>query len=273
MLQKTMALILFVFSLLLFATNAYSKHLTLYLPIMDDSPQQHLFYHELLKTALQEAGHDVTLVSKKLPQLRIKKYMKKGELSAFWALESEALNKKYIPIKVGLTDGLISKRVLLIKKGDQSLYDTVKNLDDFRSLNLVAGMGKDWFDVDIWRKNDLKYKESSGNWKSIFKMIPYGRDYHYISRGVNEINAEAQEYPGLDIEKKLLFNYNHESYFYLSKTGVHGGGQYKDIIEKAMINAQNSGLIKRLIKKYWPETLKTLNVENRIELYLDNPSL
>jgi len=51
-------------------------------------------------------------------------------------------------------------------------------------------MGSKWFDINIWKENNLKYKESSGNWKSIFRKIPYGRDYNYISRGVNEIIAE-----------------------------------------------------------------------------------
>tara|TARA_R110001583_G_scaffold21088_1_gene80252 strand:- start:18080 stop:18895 length:816 start_codon:yes stop_codon:yes gene_type:complete len=271
MFKKNRRLALSICSLLFLVTSAHSDHLTLYVPIMDDSPQQHLFFHDLLNRALKEAGHELTLVSKKLPQLRIKKYMDEGELSIFWALESAALNKKYIPIKVGLTDGFIGKRVLLIKEGDQFLYDSVKNLNDFQQLNLVAGMGRGWFDVDIWEKNQLKYKESSGNWKSIFKMIPYGRDYHYISRGVNEIISEATQYPDLEIEKKLVFIYDRDFYFYLSKTGTHSGNEFKNIIEKAMINAEKSGLIKKLNEKYWPDVLKQLNYDSRIKIHLEMP--
>lgn len=262
-----------ILSLLFWVTNAHSDEITLYAPIMEDSPQQHLFFHDLIKTALEEFGHKTVLVSKKLPQLRIKKYMDKGELSFFWSLENAQLNEKYIAIKVGLTDGLIGKRVLLIKKGEQPIYDQVKNLQDFKQLDLVAGMGKGWFDVEIWKKNGLKYKESSGNWRSIFKMIPHGRDYNYISRGVNEIQVEAKEYTNLEIEKNLLFNYDHDCYFYLSKVGHHSGVQYKKIIEQAMINAQKSGLIQRLIEKHWPDALSTVNADERIEIHLDIPSL
>ncbi|WP_413700451.1 hypothetical protein ACLKMH_00710 [Psychromonas sp. KJ10-10] len=132
-------------------------------------------------------------------------------------------------------------------------------------------MGKGWFDVEIWKKNGLKYKESSGSWRSIFKMIPHGRDYNYISRGVNEVLADSKQYPKLDIEKKLLFNYDHDCYFYLSKAGNHSASQHQDVIEKAMIHAQKTGLIKRLIKKHWPQALDILNVDSRIEIHLDLP--
>lgn len=258
-------------SFLFLTSTATSDVIKLHIPIVDDSPLLHLFFHELLNTAIKDLGHTPELIVTTLPQLRIKNQLEKGDLSIYWSIETEQANKQYIPIKVGLTEGLIGKRILFIKKGDQHLYDSVKTLADFRRLNLVAGMGQRWFDVSIWKENNLKYKESIGNWKSIFKMIPYGRDYNYISRGINEIITEEKQYPKLDIETKLVLIYDRDFIFYLSKAGVNAGAQYKEIIELALTKAQKSGLIKRLVNKYWSSDFKQLNYENRIKIHLKTP--
>ncbi|WP_354623182.1 hypothetical protein [Psychromonas sp. MME2] len=241
------------------------------MPIVDESPQLHLFFHELLETAITEIGQTPQLISTRLPQRRIKSYLDQGLISIYWAIEHDEEDKKYIPIKVGLTAGLIGQRILLIKNGDQNIYSKVDDLDSFRELGLVAGMGKDWFDISVWKANKLLYKEAHGNWKSIFKMIPYGRDYNYISRGINEILVEAEEYDDLQIESKLVLIYNRDFQFYLSKNGVNSGEKYQQIIELAIKNAQKSGLIDRLVNKYWGDAFKRLNYENRVKIYLQTP--
>lgn len=269
---KKIKLIFFGFlSFPLLISPAYSDVISLHVPIFDESPQLHLFFHELLITAIEDVGHTPKLISVKSPQPRIIRKMDQGKISISWSVETEDANKKYIPIEIGLTKGLIGKRLLLIKKGEQHLYDGVKNLDDFRSLNLVAGMGSKWFDINIWNKNNLKYKKCSGNWKSIFKMIPYGRDYNYISRGINEIVAEQKQYPNLEIETNLLLIYDRDIRFYLSKTGKNAGAKYKDVVELAIKNAEKSGLIDRLVTKYWAEDFKDLNYDKRIKIHLEMP--
>ncbi len=237
-----------------------------------DSAGHHLFYHELLTTALKEIGHTPILTVSNTPHLRSKQYLDSGITSIFWMLETKERNQRYIPIEVGLTDGLIGKRILLIKKGEQSHYDKVKNLDDFRGLNLTAAMGLKWFDAKVWRANHLKYKEFIGNWASLFKMLEKDRGFDYFARGVNEIISEAKLHSGLAIEQKLLLIYERDFRFYLSKTGPNAGAQYKDIIASAMIKAKESGLITRLVNKYWGNDIKSLHYDERIKIYLDSPS-
>lgn len=253
-------------------TKAYSDVITLHVPIVDESPKLHLFFHELLETAIEEIGHTPQLITTTLPQLRIKNHLDQGLISIYWSVANDEQDKKYIPIKVGLTGGLIGQRILLIKKGEQNIYKDVDSLDSFRALNLVAGMGKNWFDINIWKANNLAYKESSGNWKSIFKMIPYGRDYNYISRGINEVLIEAEEYDNLQIESKLVLIYNRDFQFYLSKNGINAGAKHQHIIDLAIKNAQESGLIVRLVNKYWGDDFKRLNYDNRVKIYLQTPN-
>ena len=251
---------------------AYGASITLHVPILTDSPKLHLYFHELLKRSITDIGHTAKLVTQELPHLRIKHYLDSGRISIFWMVESSARNEQYTPIKMGLTNGLIGKRILLIRSGNQYKFNNTKTLEDFRKLNLLGGIGHKWFDVEVWKMNQLGYIEQHGNWRAIFNQVAAGRDYDYFSRGINEIVNEAPQYPGLSIEKNLVFIYNRDFRFYLSKQGEHAGTKYKDIIEKALEQAKKSGLIDKLVNKYWGRNLEKLDFKNRTKLYLKTPN-
>ena len=238
---------------------------------LEDSPKLHLYFHELLETALIEDGQTITLITEKTPHLRAKYNLDYGDISIFWMLQSKERDEKYIPINIKLTEGLIGKRILLIKKGNQHIFDKVKTLEDFRVLNLYGAIGKKWFDIKVWEENNLKYIEHRGSWKSIFKILSFRTSYDYFSRGLNEISVEAKEYPLVEIEKRLVLIYDRDFIFYLSKDGSNAGAQYKDIIQSALVKAKESGLIKRLVKKYWDKDFEELDYDNRIKLYLKTP--
>ena len=259
--------------LLLHTTITYAEQIRISIPKVSDSPNQHLFYHELLSLAIKEIGHTPILTVSDVPQLRIKQYLDNGEISIYWMLETPERNLRYIPVEVDITNGLIGQRILLIKNGDQGLYDQVKSLEDFRSLDLVGGMGLGWFDASVWQANDLPYKEYTGNWKSIFKMTANGREFDYFARGVNEVTLEHNQYPELQIESKLLFIYDRDFRFYLSKTGLNSGKKYEAIISLALKTAKESGLIKRLVNKYWSKEIELLNSDKRIKIHLFPPQL
>lgn len=272
MLKKFLALLIVpTLSLSLFSENALSDLITLHVPIVEESTEQHLFYHELLETAIKEIGHTPKLVAAPLPQLRIKNYLDHGLISLYWMIESAQRNKKYIPIEVGLTNKLIGKRILFIKKSDQHFYQKVQNLQDFRNLKFVATIGKKWFDAEVWKANNLAYNETSGSWKQLFRMTAQGSRQHYFPRGVNEITVEAQQHPDLAIEKRLLLVYDRDFRFYLSKQGENAGGRHKKVLEQALKNARESGLIERLIDKYWGNELIKLNYKKRIKILLKTP--
>ena len=255
----------------LFSPASHADVITLHIPVLEDSPDLHLFFHELLEASLKEAGHTPKLIPLWLPQARIREYFDDGILSIYWMVQSRERDAKYNLIDVGLTNGLIGKRILFIKRGDQHRYDNVQTLEDFRALNLVAGIGVGWFDVKVWKANQLRFKEHSGNWKALFEMVPLGRSYGYFSRGINEILNEAAKYEKLGIENRLVLIYDRDFKFYLSESGINSGSQYKHIIENALKNAEQTGLIKRLMNKYWARDFKTLNYQNRIQLHLQTP--
>ncbi|MCP3921861.1 MAG: hypothetical protein GY714_04670 [Desulfobacterales bacterium] len=136
--------------------------------------------------------------------------------------------------------------------------------------NLTGCMGKSWFNVNVWKFNKLSYKEIEGNWKNIYKMITT-KDNIYFSRGMNEIVSESKDYSDLLIEEKLVLIYDRDFLFYLSKKDKNAGFKYKNIIEKALNKSKKSGLIRKLVRKYWRSNYKILNYDKRVKLSLKTP--
>ena len=102
-------------------------------------------------------------------------------------------------------------------------------------------------------------------------MIPLGRTYNYFARGLNEIIVESQEYPDLEIEQRLVLIYDRDFQFYMSKRSGNAGESYRQLLETAIKRAKKSGLIEKLVRKYWGHDIDTLNYDQRTKIYLKTP--
>lgn len=267
--MKSISNFLSLLIILLLATNlAHGKTITLKLATLKDGGHQ--YYFELLEKSLTADGYKVTIESQNnVPQKRVLALLSGGELTLHWFVKNNAKDKEYTPVEVGVTNSLIGHRILFIQKGSQSKYDGVQTLPDFRNLNLVGGFGKNWFDVKVWKENDLKYLEKDGNWRLIYKMVRKGgRGYDYFSRGMIEILPESKTYPYLEIEKRLVLIYERDFQFYLGQ----GSESMKPILIQALENAKKSGLMQQLIRKHWAEDFEKLNFDERIKIKLKTPA-
>lgn len=241
--------------------------LKLVIPTYPDNT--HLFYVELLEKSLDAAGVKYTEeFQKDLPQNRAVQMLDEGKLSLMWQLASAERDAKYTRVNVGLTNGLIGQRILLIPSDKEDVYAHVQNLDDFRKLGKVGGFGKNWFDAKVWKANDLKYEEIDGEWRVIYNMVAEGnRDLDYFSRGFTEIIGDAAAHPNLKIEEHLVLIYDRDFYYYLSSSAA----PYKEIIQNALLKAKASGLIDELVQKYWAESFAKLNMDKRVKIQLETP--
>lgn len=240
------------------------------LKMVSFSDGKHLFYHELITESLKAIGYSVNIQSSvDVPQPRIDAMLETGDLSLYWYLPNAERNQKYLPVAVGLTNGLIGNRVLFIKKGAQAEYNNVRNLDQFRALNKVGGFGKGWFDVRVWNANNLRYYEQEGDWKVLYRMVEAGnRGVDYFSRGINEIVSEAPQYPNLDVEQNLMLVYDRDFQFFVSPTNR----DLVPVLTRALNQAKQSGLIDRLVRKHYAEVFSRWGFERRIKIRLQTPS-
>ena len=257
--------------LVLAGTRVLADTIELKLPTSSTYP----YHHDLRKQALEAAGHEVILtrLSEDHSQKRLVAMldMDSPEITLLWLVQTKERDQAYVPVNVGVTDGLIGHRILFIPKGTQPRYDGVRSLADFRKLGLTGGFGKGWFDVEVWNANGLKVFEKDGSWDpELYLMTAQGdRGVDYLSRGANEIITESPRHPELDIEKHLVLVYDRDFHYYLTKSNA----RLQPVIESALKKAKESGLLTRLLRKHFSDVYdkNRINLEGRRFLRLVTP--
>ncbi|MDC5821691.1 hypothetical protein OPW19_17905 [Vibrio europaeus] len=230
----------------------------------------HHFYHELLFEALTRDGYDVKIMepSEHIPQKRVIRMVESGQLSLTWLLATPERDSKYLAIDVPLTNGLIGKRVMLIPPALQSKLANINTLQDLKQANLVAGLGVNWFDVDVWKTNGLKVHEEDGEWRALYHKLKADGEVNYFPRGMNEIGAEVAQNNHLVIEQRLLLVYDRDFKFYLSPSMA----EYQPAIQNALDKAKASGLIEQLVRKHWGESFQQIKPDQRVVIKLELPN-
>ncbi len=119
------------------------------------------------------------------------------------------------PIKISLLKDLTNYRLLLIRKQDQAIFSRINRLEDLQKLK--GGMNPQWRDAAIMKANQLPMVFSV-NYPSFFKMLAAER-FDYFSRGLYQIQAEANLFPTLNlaVEEHLILHYPNEFYFFVNK--------------------------------------------------------
>ena len=225
----------------------------------------------LLKHALSYSGKKYTYstTDETYSRPRVMESVKSGEITVMWGGTSEQMEQDFIPIRIDAYRGLMSHRILLIRKGDQSRFDRVNSLSDFQQLSL--GQVKTWQDSDILEKagfNVVKITKKQG----LFYMLDGGR-FDGFPRGANEAWNEMAAFPALqlDVEKKLVLIYPLPTYFFVSK---HRPQVAKDV-EAGLEQAIRDGSFDNYFyqSKEVRDVLRIADLPNRKAFYIANPFL
>lgn len=234
----------------------------------DCNTRNNRFIAELLSRALKASCPEVQLVKVKCyPHLRKRRMLERGTLDVLPLIQSEEYDKELIPINIPLTEGLISKRVLVAAKSKVKLFDKVESVDDLRALNLVGAFGEKWFDNRVWEENDLKHV-AVADWQLVYSMLSRpNRNVDYFSRSVLEAQEEIKPYSDLAIVPNILFLYEKNVILYLSPHHK----ELKPILEKALHYAQSSGLIRTVLDKYYGRDINSLDLDKRRVIHLKTP--
>lgn len=265
--RMTVLLIFFVFT----QSSIFPQENKISMSVFTLTDQSHNYYLELLDKSLEAIGYSLELELLADVSRRRREFMldQDDTVCLHRFLQTEERDRRWYSIDIGLTDSLVGKRILFIKRGNQHLFDQVQTLDDFRSLNFVGGFGEGWFDIDIWEHNDLLYYIKKGEWNHLYYMLDGGnRGIDYLSRGFTEILYEAELYSFLDIEERLILIYDRDFHFYLSDKA---GELYGEIIKEALFKAEESGLMDQLIRKYWNDSFDILHYDERVKIFLESP--
>ena len=229
------------------------------------------YVNELLLQSLKAQGHEavITPFSDKTNTRRVRKLVVAGRNKFTWAKSSVSFAGKetLVQISTPLQGEVTSEQVLLITPGSQHLFDDIKTLEDLQNSPRTAALGEGSPAVQYWKQNNLKYITVEGGRKVLIKMqLKGGRGFDYTTKGVYSALALQKKNPGLAIEENILLVFPEQYFLFFSK-------EYGDLIpifEKALADAQASGLIKKLFDKHFSKNRndESINVDKRTRIHL-----
>jgi hypothetical protein len=204
---------------------------------------------------------------KDIPARRMWWMLGKGDINLFYGMQSKDKDStdQLIPVRHALTNGLIGQRVLLIRPADAAIFAQVQSVDDLKRTSLIAGFGAGWGDARVWKASGLPLYEHAAPWSTIYSMVAAGnRHIDYLPRGIIEVLEEARQHPELKVEQHLLVDYRADFGFYLTPSAA----SYRPIIERALKEAEATGLKARLIEEAFGADIKALGLNRRTRLHL-----
>lgn len=202
---------------------------------------------------------------KDVPARRMWWMLEKGDINLFYGMQSKEKdsNEQIVPVRNALTNGLIGQRVFLIRPADKEAFARIHSAADLKRSRMIAGFGAGWGDVKVWRATGIPLYEHTAPWRTIYAMVAAGnRHVDYLPRGVIEVQEEARLHPQLMVEPHLVVDYRADFGFYLAASAA----SYRPIIERALREAEASGLKARLIDEAFGADIKALGLDRRIRL-------
>lgn len=181
--------------------------------------------------------------------------------------QSKTWDDAGILIPVPVRQGLLSYRLLLIHKSKLSAFSKVKNLSDLSKLK--AGLQKDWVVTKVFKENGLGVKTTT-NFESLFKMLKSNR-LDYMPRGVyevyDELNMRQSELTDIVVEPTLALHLPMPTYVYVSPNEP----RLAERLEKGLLKLIETGIITKILLKYYDEDIKKADIPNRRLISINNP--
>jgi hypothetical protein len=229
------------------------------------------YMQSLLKLALSHSGKKYTYstTSETYSRPRVMESMKTGEITVMWGGTTSQMEEDFIPVRIDAYRGLMSHRILLIRKGDQHRFDQVQSLADFQGFSM--GQVKTWQDSDILEKAGFKVIKITKK-PGLFHMLDGGR-FDGFPRGANEAWNEMAAFPDLklDVEKKLVLVYPLPTYFFVSKHKPEVAKDIESGLEKMIADGSFDEYF--YSSKEVKDVLINADLPNRKAFYIDNPFL
>jgi hypothetical protein len=230
-----------------------------------------VYIRQVLEQTLALGAHPVSVRELGyLPTTRLELMLQRGDISVLFLGPTAERDQRFLPVRVDMTDNLVNKRILFIPRGSQALYDPVQNLEDFRALQYVAGMGKAWADSAIWKANGLSVATIDGDWKRLYRMVAsQSRRIDYLPRGAHEMAHEWMQHADLEVEQNLAFTYTQDHILYVSPARP----ELHLLLQELLPQAERMGLISRLARAYYHQVFEPpINLQQRRVIRLEMPA-
>ena len=228
---------------------------------------------ELLKLALEKTrdtygDYELVQVDKKITSLRASREVSRGEIinieaAPNWTtatVPSELRKDQRIAVKIPILQGLLGYRRLVIRKTDAEKFKRITDASQLQQL--VAGQGKDWEDVFIYRANGYQVNDEA-DYYNLFAMLA-ARRFDYIPLSAIEAEDFVQKFgqysQDVMIVPDILIYYPFPVLFQVS---IHHP-ELAERVEKGLIKSRNDGSMDKLFRAHFAaEIIKLRAAKNR----------
>ncbi|HEV2675052.1 MAG TPA: hypothetical protein VGV37_10970 [Aliidongia sp.] len=223
--------------LLLFPASAgAAERLDVVYPVLDGRDVTRQLQFSLLRLALEKSGQPYVIRpydSSSMTNARMQEFLADGQpLTVAWFGTSADAERRFLPVRIPLTRGLIGVRLLLIAKDRQADFDRVRRLNDLSSL--LAGQGFGWADIEILRHSGLQV--SVAPMENLFGLTALKR-IDYFPLGANEIYdllEQHRDVDGLAVEQDLALHFFHfDMFFFVNRANEALGQALQQGLERA----------------------------------------
>lgn len=249
-------------------TARAQNHYHAILPTFEDG--RHILMHDIVQQAFDAAGESIVITAApETPPKRMELMLEQGKLTGAFLLRTAERDRRFIPIPVGVVDGMMGRRLLLVPKSRPDMFSGVKSLKDFRKLGAVAGLGKGWFDCDIWSHNRLAAYEVADT-RLLYRLVDdTSRNVDYYPRGLPEIRKELETHrQHVTLDPHLILEYDRELILYLSPSHA----DKREVFHRCLSRAKKTGQLRAVLQDHLGETFDLIKPEKRTVIRLETPS-
>lgn len=230
----------------------------------------------LKKTLSTHGPYEIIRVQETFTSTHAMREIQTGKILNLQAAPARSFNHKLaevtrdtsIEIQIPLMQGLLGYRQLIVRKDQLSTFAHIKTAEQLKQL--LAGQGKAWEDVYIYRQNDFRINDD-GEYQSLANML-LAKRFDYLPMSILEaeqIITRAERPEELTIVPQLIIYYPLPLYFLVSK--FHP--ELAERLESGLLLAQKDHSLEQLLRQHFGKEIAFLQENNNRIIRLMNPSV
>jgi len=226
-----------------------------------------------IQLALEHIDHNYTIepVTGDRSPARVIEDVRSGDLDLLWGSADRQIESTLLPVRIPLYKGLLGHRIFLIHEDNQAKFNNIRTLADIKRAGISFGQGATWADTLVLEHNGLDVVRVN-KYPSLFYMVDGGR-YDAFPRGLQEPWGEVESWSELDlaVEQQLMLVYRMPFYLFVSPENPQLAADLEEGFNRAIANGSFDEYF--LNDPTVQDAIGKANIQNRIAIELDNPTL
>ena len=237
-----------------------------------DDYQVQVLQLALEKTRATDGSFSIVRVIESYSTLRLRREVFEGSHvnlhAGPWRVQDRANPfDRNIAVEVPLMDNLLGYRQLIIRRSDVAKFGQITVASELQRL--VAGQGRGWVDVAIYRHNGYQVDDRA-NLSNLLRML-LNRRFDYLPMSVIEVESVLARHPELRaqlaVAQGILVQYPLPTVFYVSANAP----ALADRLARGMAAAKKDGSLDALMQRFFRREYQALLSETTREFVLSNP--